>query len=283
MANSLPVSSRWQISSAPAPGPQPISSTWSPGWTSMNSTAHRIRAGIACTAMAPPCQIRAASPELGPPRRVMVVSTVRRVGVLGAHGKVGSEVCRAVEATDDLELVAEVDVGDSLRRPGRRRSRGGRRLHPPRRGHGQPALLRRARDPRGRGHDRLRPGPAGHRCELAGRRPRGGCAGRPELLDRRGPDDAVRGRGRAVLRVGRGRRAAPPGQGRRAVRHRAAYGGADRAARARGGQPADAGRDQHRPRGRPRRRRRRRPGARPAGPRPGRAPGGHPRRRRGRP
>jgi len=44
----------------------------------------------------------------------MVVSTVRRVGVLGAQGKVGSEVCRAVEATDDLELVARVDLGDSL-------------------------------------------------------------------------------------------------------------------------------------------------------------------------
>ena len=40
--------------------------------------------------------------------------TVRRVGVLGARGKVGSEVCRAVEATDDLELVAEVDAGDDV-------------------------------------------------------------------------------------------------------------------------------------------------------------------------
>jgi len=39
---------------------------------------------------------------------------VRRVGVLGARGKVGAEVCRAVEAADDLELVAEVDLGDSL-------------------------------------------------------------------------------------------------------------------------------------------------------------------------
>ena len=37
-----------------------------------------------------------------------------RVGVLGARGKVGAEVCRAVEATDDLELVAQVDLGDSL-------------------------------------------------------------------------------------------------------------------------------------------------------------------------
>lgn len=34
------------------------------------------------------------------------------VGVLGARGKVGAEVCRAVAAADDLDLVAEVDQGD---------------------------------------------------------------------------------------------------------------------------------------------------------------------------
>src|SRR6476659_3251217 len=34
------------------------------------------------------------------------------VGVLGARGRMGSEVCRAVEAAGDLELVAAVDVGD---------------------------------------------------------------------------------------------------------------------------------------------------------------------------
>lgn len=33
-----------------------------------------------------------------------------RVAVLGAHGRVGSEVVRAVRAADDLELVAAVDV-----------------------------------------------------------------------------------------------------------------------------------------------------------------------------
>lgn len=37
-----------------------------------------------------------------------------KVGVLGARGKVGSEVCRAVEAADDLELVAAVDADDSI-------------------------------------------------------------------------------------------------------------------------------------------------------------------------
>ena len=34
------------------------------------------------------------------------------VGVLGARGKVGTAVCQAVEAADDLDLVAEVDDGD---------------------------------------------------------------------------------------------------------------------------------------------------------------------------
>ena len=34
------------------------------------------------------------------------------VGVLGAQGRMGSEVCRAVEAADDLRLVAALDVGD---------------------------------------------------------------------------------------------------------------------------------------------------------------------------
>jgi len=34
--------------------------------------------------------------------------------VLGARGKVGSEVCAAVEAAEDLELVARVDAGDPI-------------------------------------------------------------------------------------------------------------------------------------------------------------------------
>ena len=37
-----------------------------------------------------------------------------RVGVLGARGKVGAEVCRAVREADDTELVAEVDAGDDV-------------------------------------------------------------------------------------------------------------------------------------------------------------------------
>jgi 4-hydroxy-tetrahydrodipicolinate reductase len=37
-----------------------------------------------------------------------------RVGVLGARGKVGQAICAAVEAAEDLELVAAVDQGDPL-------------------------------------------------------------------------------------------------------------------------------------------------------------------------
>lgn len=35
-----------------------------------------------------------------------------RVAVFGARGRMGVEVCRAVDAADDLELVAAVDAGD---------------------------------------------------------------------------------------------------------------------------------------------------------------------------
>ena len=37
-----------------------------------------------------------------------------RVGVTGARGRMGQEVCRAVDAADDMELVAMVDAGDWL-------------------------------------------------------------------------------------------------------------------------------------------------------------------------
>lgn len=40
--------------------------------------------------------------------------TVTKVGVLGARGKVGTAICEAVRAAEDMELVAEVDQGDSL-------------------------------------------------------------------------------------------------------------------------------------------------------------------------
>ncbi len=37
-----------------------------------------------------------------------------KVGVLGAQGRVGSEICAAVEAAEDLDLVARLDVGDDI-------------------------------------------------------------------------------------------------------------------------------------------------------------------------
>ncbi|MBB0967610.1 4-hydroxy-tetrahydrodipicolinate reductase [Dietzia aerolata] len=40
--------------------------------------------------------------------------TVTKVGVLGARGKVGTAICDAVRAADDMELVAEIDQGDAL-------------------------------------------------------------------------------------------------------------------------------------------------------------------------
>ncbi|MEV6931308.1 4-hydroxy-tetrahydrodipicolinate reductase [Dactylosporangium sp. NPDC051485] len=39
-----------------------------------------------------------------------------RVGVLGARGRMGTEVCRAVNESDDMELVAMIDDGDLLAR-----------------------------------------------------------------------------------------------------------------------------------------------------------------------
>ena len=37
-----------------------------------------------------------------------------RVGVVGSAGKVGEQICSAVERADDLELAASVDLGDPL-------------------------------------------------------------------------------------------------------------------------------------------------------------------------
>jgi 4-hydroxy-tetrahydrodipicolinate reductase len=39
-----------------------------------------------------------------------------KVGVIGAAGRMGTEVCRAVDATEDLHLAATVDIGDPMER-----------------------------------------------------------------------------------------------------------------------------------------------------------------------
>jgi 4-hydroxy-tetrahydrodipicolinate reductase len=43
-----------------------------------------------------------------------IVTELIRVGVLGARGRMGQTVCKAVDAAPDLDLVAMVDVGDWL-------------------------------------------------------------------------------------------------------------------------------------------------------------------------
>ena len=44
----------------------------------------------------------------------MTVADPIRVGILGARGRMGTEVARAVQEADDLEVVAMVDAGDWL-------------------------------------------------------------------------------------------------------------------------------------------------------------------------
>jgi 4-hydroxy-tetrahydrodipicolinate reductase len=47
-------------------------------------------------------------------RAAATLLSMVKVGVLGAKGRMGSQVCRTVEAAPDLELTGQVDVGDSL-------------------------------------------------------------------------------------------------------------------------------------------------------------------------
>ena len=42
------------------------------------------------------------------------MNTKLKVGVLGARGKVGEQVCRAVEAAEDMVLVAAIDADDDI-------------------------------------------------------------------------------------------------------------------------------------------------------------------------
>lgn len=54
-----------------------------------------------------------ASPTSTDPTAAGAAGTLR-IGVLGARGKVGSEICRAIASAPDLELVAQLGRGDSL-------------------------------------------------------------------------------------------------------------------------------------------------------------------------
>ena len=223
------------------------------------------------------------SASAGPPPTTLMSVTLK-VGVLGARGKVGRAVCEAVEAADDLELVA---AHRRRRRPRTTWSTAGVEAvvdftHPDVVmdnlefcvAHGIHAVV----GTTGFDDDRLDTlrgwldASAGHRR-----------AGRPQLLHRRVLMMRFAAEAARVLRVRRDRRAAPPRQGRRALRHRPAYGGADRRRPPRGRPRPGPRRHLDRARRGPRRRRRRHPRARPAGPGAGRAPGGHPRRRGGDP
>ena len=175
-----------------------------------------------------------------------------KVGVLGARGRMGREVVRAVNDAPDLRGRRRGRPGGRARRADRVR-RGGR-LHPPRRGHGEPALVRRARPGRGGRHVGVRRGPAGRGARLAGRSPGRARPRRAELLRRRHLDDAVRRAGRPVLRLRRGDRTAPRRQGRRPVGHGAAHRVDDRRGPGRGRPGRAAGRHRVGPAGRARRR-----------------------------
>ena len=142
------------------------------------------------------------------------------VGVLGARGRMGTEVAKAVNDGRGPRARRDGRRRRLAVRRRRRRRPGGRGLHPPGRRHGQHPLLHRPEHPLRRRDDGLRRGQARHHRRVAGAQARGRRGHRPQLRHRRGAAHAVRPGGGPVLPVGRGRRAAPPGQGRRPVRHR---------------------------------------------------------------
>ena len=119
------------------------------------------------------------------------VARMTRVGVLGAAGRMGREVCRAVDAADDLDLVAAIDRdrADRGRRRGRPRS--------------IEALVRR--------RARRVAVDFTHPSAVDGQRPRGACARHPRRGGHHrdhagGPRRAPRARGRAGPRTASSRR-----------------------------------------------------------------------------
>ena len=175
--------------------------------------------------------------------------------MLGARrrGRMGAEACRAVEAADDLELVAR------WRRPtrwplDRRRGRGRGRPDPAGRRDGQPAVLHRARHPRRGRHQRLRRRRGWPPCAA-------GWPTRPGVGVLVAPNFAVG----AVLMMRFAEQAARffesveivelhhPDKADAPERHRPAYGRAGRRRPPRGRARADAGRHRDRAGRRPRR------------------------------
>ena len=173
----------------------------------------------------------ASVPDRGRTRSASTISTARcertvmtepiRVGVLGARGRMGQQVCRAVDAAPDLDLVAMVDAGDWLFSVADAGAQVLVDFTHPGRGHGQHPLRRRPRHPRCRRHHRIHPGAAGHGARMARRRARAGRGYRAELGYRCGAVDEVRPARRArsttrprwsscTIRTRWTRRAAPP-------------------------------------------------------------------------
>ena len=176
---------------------------------------------------------------------------VIRVGVLGAAGRMGREVRRAVAAADDLELVAAVDPEhagvdadgaadrgspDALRDAGAEVAVDF--THPSAVLRERPVVSRATAIHAVVGTTGLSPADLEELRGLADGGD-GQLHRRAELRARRGAPAAVRGGGGAVLRRRRGDRAPPRREGRRAERHRARDGARDRATpgRARGPPP----------------------------------------------
>ena len=156
-------------------------------------------------------------------------STMIKVGVLGAKGRMGSEVSR------DGRRRRRPGAGRRRRRRRRPRPAGrlrrGRGLHPPGRGHGQPAMVPVAWPQCRRRDLRVRRRPAGRGAGLARRGAVGPGADRAELLGRRRADDALRrSRRRRFFESAEVIELHHAAQGRRAVRD----GDADRVADRRG-------------------------------------------------
>ena len=150
-----------------------------------------------------------------------------RVAVIGAKGRIGAEAARAVEAADDLDLVAAIDRDDRLEALTEAGAQVAVDLTHPDAvmgnlefavGHGIHAVVGTT------GWTR-----SGWTPWRAGWPPRPAPgAGRPELLHRRRPDHAVRPAGGPLVRERRGHRTAPRQQGGRPQRHRHPHRPADR-------------------------------------------------------
>ena len=159
----------------------------------------------------------------------LLVSERIRVAVLGAAGRMGQTVVRAVQDAPDLELVAAVDADDGPVGGRRRRCAGRGRLHRPVRHRGQRARARR------------RGGPRWSSAPPAGTTSRWPACGTtsptgPGVGVLVAPNFAL-GAVLAMAFAARAARwfesvevdrAAPPRQGRRAVGDRAAHGRGDR-------------------------------------------------------